>query len=96
MHTKKDTALANAGGEDERPRGLTPWAGHGERLQEGNDSVLGDGLQQPGRAGQRLQTRAQGRQEGANQDDPFVGPRDVGNHQFSTNTLTKPEKNDLK
>jgi len=88
--TEEDAAPTDAGGEDERPGGFSPRAGHGEGLQEGDDAVLGDGLQEAGRAGQRLQPRAQRRQERADQDDPLVGPRDVRHHQLAADALAKP------
>jgi len=87
---EEDAALADDHGEDERPRGLAARRRHGERRQERDDAVLGDGLQQPGRPRQRLQPRPQGGQERPDQDDPLVRPRDVGHHQLASDTLPKP------
>ena len=82
--------LADGDGDSERADGLPLGRLHLEGGQEGDDAVLGDGLQQPRRAGQRLEAGADGGEQGADLDHLRVGPGDVAHHQAAAYALAEP------
>lgn len=64
--------------------------------QEGDDVVLGDGLQEPGGARQRLEAGAACGEEGADDDDPGSGPSQSSYHQIPSDGVSEPAGNDNK
>ena len=79
--TNEDGDLADGDGESEGADGLSAGGELLERRQEGDDAVLGDGLEQPGGPGQGLQARADGGEQGADLHHLGVGPGDVAHDQ---------------
>ena len=87
---EQDAALADEQSQDEGTRRLAPLGRDGERFQERDDTVLRDGLQQSRCAGQALQPGTERGQEGADQDNPLIGPGHVRDHQLATDGLSEP------
>lgn len=64
----------------------------GSHPEEGDDVVLGDGLQESGSTGQRLEASAACREERADHDDPGRRPSQSAHHQIPFNGVSKPAR----
>lgn len=64
--------------------------------QERDDIVLGDGLQESGRARQRLEPGAAGGEKGADNDDPRGGPSQGSYHQIPFDRVSEPAGSEIK
>lgn len=62
--------------------------------EEGNDVVLGYGLQQPRGPGEALQAGPAGREEGPHHNDPRRGPRQGAHHQVLVHRVAVPAERD--
>lgn len=64
--------------------------------QEGDDVVLGNGLQESGRARQRLEPGPTGGEKGADNDDPRGGPSQGSYHQVPFDRVSEPTGSKIK
>lgn len=76
--------------QQEGASGFTGSRQSRKRVQHGHQIVFGDGVEEPRSRDETLQAGTSCGHETSNQNDPFVGPRQISNDQAATNALSKP------
>ena len=86
----EDAHLRDERGEQEGPGGLSGGRALPEGGQEGDQAVLGDGLEQARRTRQGLEPRPHRGEEGADKHHPLIGEADLGRYETPAYGLSIP------
>ena len=89
--TNEHGYLTNPKGEKESSGGLVPGGEDSHGLQEGDDAVLGDGLEETGGSCERLKTSTKGWKKRSNFNHFWMRECDIANNHTATNTVAVPE-----